>query len=72
MLQDWVGEPPLAGMLRLEELPDSHPRALARGEVAPRNSKWGQAGESRVLTTTATESIPASAVPVLVRGEPVG
>jgi hypothetical protein len=51
---------------RLEELPDSRScipdvreADWERDRVAPRNSKWGQAGESRVLTTTATESIPA-------------
>jgi hypothetical protein len=67
-----MGEPSLgSGSLCggcLEELPDSQSclwgayRAnRERDKVAPRNGKWGQAGESRVLTTTATESIPADA-----------
>jgi hypothetical protein len=49
----WVAE------CRSEELPDS--QSPSGDKVAPRNSKWGQAGESRVLTTTATESTPAVA-----------
>jgi hypothetical protein len=74
-----MGEPSLGGrslsaaVCGLEELPDSLSRLWqAWDKVAPRNSKWGQAGENRVLTTTATESIPASARRALVRGEPVG
>jgi len=66
-----MGEPSLSGESCLEELPDSQRQVLSRprstwvdqgvGKVAPRNQKWGQAGESRVLTTTATEKIPARA-----------
>jgi len=74
-----MGEPLLGGgqpetvIYRSEELPDSRSRTFqVRDEVAPRNSKWGQAGESRVLTTTATERIPTSARWALARGEPVG
>jgi len=62
-----MGEPSLGSAGWLEELPDSWPRSSGGspwelGKVATRNRKWGQAGESRVLTTTTTERIPASAL----------
>lgn len=45
-----MGEPPLGGVCCPEELPDSQSclgLGLGQEKAAPRNRKWGQAGESR-------------------------
>ncbi len=49
---------------RAEEPPDSRPGPLGRqGKGAPRNRKWGHQVGNRLVTTTATESSPASGLP---------